>query len=117
MKGKGRPKKRKVIQEQPRTDHFSPHGRPGKPDEITVSLEEFEALRLQDYLGLRQKPASAKMGISQQSFSRIVRQARKKIADALVNAKSIRIEGGKVINRRSLDIAWKLRRKKAPPSR
>jgi predicted DNA-binding protein (UPF0251 family) len=112
MTGKGRPRKRKIIQEQPRTDQFSPHDRPGRPEEITVSLEEYEAIRLQDYLGLRQKPASVRMDISQQSFSRIVRHARKKVADALVNAKTIRIEGGEVINRRSLDIASKLRRKR-----
>jgi len=111
MSRKGRPRKLKIIQEQPRTDHFSPRGRPGRPDEIVVSLEEYEAMRLQDYQGMQQKQAALMMGISQQSFSRIVRDARRKVSDALVNAKIIRIEGGQIINKRSLDIANKLKRR------
>lgn len=111
MKPKGRPKKKKIIQQGPRIDHFSPRGRPGRPDETTVTLEEYEAIRLYDYQGMEQKSAAAMMGISQQSFSRLVREARKKIADALVNAKIIRIEGGNFVNKRSIDIANKLKRK------
>jgi predicted DNA-binding protein (UPF0251 family) len=108
---KGRPRKKKIVQEQPRIEHFSPRGRPGRPDEIIVKVEEFESIRLSDHLGLDQKAAALMMGISQQSFSRIVRGARKKVSDALVNAKIIRIEGGDFINKRSQDLAIKLRRK------
>ncbi len=109
MRPKGRPKKKKIIREQPRIDHFSPRGRPGRPDEVIVTMEEYEALRLHDYLGMQQKDAAKMMGISQQSFSRIVREARKKVSDAIVNAKIIRIEGGDFINKRSLDIENKLK--------
>jgi predicted DNA-binding protein (UPF0251 family) len=108
---KGRPRKRKIVQEQPRTDHFSPRGRPGRPDEVIVTVEEYEAFRLADYNDMSQKDAAKLMGISQQSFSRIVRRARKLIADALVNAKVIHIEGGDYINKRSLDLLNKLKRK------
>ncbi len=111
MRQKGRPRKKKIIHEQPRIDHFSPRGRPGRPDEAIVAMEEYEAIRLHDFLGMQQKQAAQMMGISQQSFSRIVREARKKVSDAIVNAKIIRIEGGTFVNKRSMDIADKLKRK------
>lgn len=112
---KGRPKKKKIIHEQPRIDHFSPRGRPGRPDEAIIAIEEYEAIRLQDYLGMQQKQAAEMMGISQQSFSRIVRDGRRKVSDAIVNAKIIRIVGGSFINKRSMDIAAKLKRKDPEP--
>ena len=108
---KGRPKKRKIVRGQPRIDHFSPRGRPGRPDEVVIAVEEYEAMRLADHLGLDQRAAAAMMGISQQSFSRIVRKVRGVVADAIVNAKIIRIEGGDYINKRSMDIANKLKRR------
>jgi uncharacterized protein len=108
---KGRPRKKKIIHEQPKIDHFSPRGRPGRPDEAVVAMEEYEAVRLHDYLGMQQKDAATMMGISQQSFSRVVRDARKKISDAIVNAKIIRIEGGDFVSKRSLDLVNKLKRK------
>ncbi len=109
MKLKGRPKKKKIIQQHPSIEAFSPNNRPGSLDEVTLALEEYEAIRLHDHLMLGQKDSAKLMGISQQSFSRIVRSARKKIADAIVNAKIIRIEGGNVINRRSMNIAEKIK--------
>ena len=109
---KGRPRKKKIVQQQPLIDHFSPRGRPGRPDETTVAMEEYESIRLHDYLGMQQKEAAQMMGISQQSFSRIVREARKKVSGAIVNAKIIRIDGGDFINKRAMDIADKLKRKK-----
>lgn len=110
---KGRPKKRKIVHDQPRIDHFSPRGRPGRPDEVVIAVEEYEAMRLADHLGLDQRKAAGMMGISQQSFSRIVRKVRGVVADAIVNAKIIRIEGGDYINKRSIDIADKLKRRVA----
>ena len=113
MTQKGRPRKKKIVHEQPRIDHFSPRGRPGRPDEAIVAMEEYEAIRLHDHLGMQQKEAANMMGISQQCFSRIVREARKKVSGALVNAKIIRIEGGEFINKRSMDLADKLKRRAA----
>jgi len=110
MRNKGRPRKKKVVGAFPRTDHFSPRGRPGRPDEVTLAMEEYEALRLADQLGKPQKEAAEMMDISQQSFSRIVRKARQNVADALINAKIIRIEGGDFVKKQSLDIAKKLSR-------
>lgn len=107
----GRPRKKKIVQQEPPIEHFSPRGRPGRPDEVIVSVEEYETIRLADFLGMNQKKASRMMDISQQSFSRIVREARRKVSDAIVNAKIIRIEGGDFINKRSLDLANKLKRR------
>jgi predicted DNA-binding protein (UPF0251 family) len=57
-------------------------------------LDEFEAVRLADLVGLKQIDAAKKLKISRPTFSRIVSSARNKIADGLVNIKAIRIEGG-----------------------
>jgi len=65
--------------------------------DVVLSLDEFEALRLADYEGLYQEAAALKMGISRQTFGRIVENARKKVADALVNGKILRVEGGNTV--------------------
>lgn len=57
-------------------------------------MEEYEAIRLADFLGFSQKEAAKSMHISQQTFSRIIRKARKVIADAIVTGKIIKIQGG-----------------------
>jgi predicted DNA-binding protein (UPF0251 family) len=63
-------------------------------DETSLMVDEFEAVRLKDLLGLEQEECANKMGISQPTFHRLVSSARKKIADAIVHGKAIRIEGG-----------------------
>lgn len=97
MKPRGRPKKYRIVRIDPRISQFSPRGRPGRPDEVCLNLEEFEAIRLADFKGLDQKKAAQSMHISQQTFSRILRRARKTISEALVNGKIIRIQGGSYI--------------------
>jgi predicted DNA-binding protein (UPF0251 family) len=57
-----------------------------------LSIDEYEALRLGDFAGLNQKEAAQSMQISQQTFSRILKRARKIAADGLVNGKIIRIQ-------------------------
>ena len=68
----------------------------GTGDEVILSFDEAEALRLADLEGLYQQAAAQRMGVSRQTFGRIVEAARKKTADALLNGKSLRIEGGPV---------------------
>jgi predicted DNA-binding protein (UPF0251 family) len=65
-------------------------------EEIVLSLDEFEAVRLADYEQLYQEDAAAKMNISRQTFGRIIEAAHKKIADVLMNGKALKIEGGEV---------------------
>lgn len=94
MKNKiiGRPEKKKKVCCGPRAIRFSPRGRPGRPDEVVIDIAGYEAIRLADHLDMTQKAGAAMMGVSQQSFSRIVRSARRSVADAIVNAKILRIE-------------------------
>ena len=92
MKPRGRPKKQRIVKEEPKIIRFSPRGKPGRPDETDLSIDEFEAIRLADQLGFSQKKAAESMGISQQTFSRIVKKARKIMADAFIKGKIITIQ-------------------------
>ena len=67
-------------------------------ESVGLSLDEFEAIRLKDLEGLEQTAAADSMRISQPTFHRIIEAARKKVADALVNGKAIRIEGGEYMS-------------------
>ena len=60
---------------------------------VTLRRDEAEAVRLADLHGLYQADAAGRMGVSRQTFGRIVESARRKIADAIINHKCLRIEG------------------------
>ena len=62
--------------------------------ESILTVDELEAVRLSDQEGKDQTDAAKSMGVSQPTFQRIYVSARKKIADALVNGKALKIEGG-----------------------
>lgn len=94
MSSRGRPKKYRIVAKDPKISQFSPRGRPGRPDEVDMATDEFEALRLADHMGLSQKEAAKHMHISQQTFSRVLRKARRAMADGLINGKIIKIQGG-----------------------
>jgi len=92
-----RPCRCRRIGRRPGKDYFKPRGIPLEAlEEITLQLDEFEAVRLADLEGLYQEEAAKKMGISRQTFGNIIEAAHKKIADAIVNSKAIKIEGGEV---------------------
>lgn len=65
-----------------------------EPGETILTIDEFEAVRLKDLEGLDQNDCAAMMEISQPTFHRLVVSARRKIADALTNGKTMKIEGG-----------------------
>ncbi len=94
MRPRGRPKKYRIVRQDPKISQFSPRGRPGRPDEVAISVDEFEAIRLADFLGFSQKEAAKSMHISQQTFSRILKRAHKAIANGIVTGKIIKIQGG-----------------------
>ncbi|MHC1579558.1 MAG: DUF134 domain-containing protein [Candidatus Alkanophagales archaeon] len=77
---------------QPGFRCFAPVG--AATGEVVLRVEELESLRLKDLLGLDQSEAAREMGVSQPTFHRILKEARRKVADALVNGKVLRIEGG-----------------------
>ncbi|MBU1446279.1 DUF134 domain-containing protein [Patescibacteria group bacterium] len=90
-----RPRCRRRIGLNPEITYFKPSGVPmRKLEEINLTVDEFEAVRLKDLLGVNQKDAAAKMGISQPTFHRLVTSGRKNLADGIVNGKAIRISGG-----------------------
>lgn len=79
----------------PRVTYFKPAGIPlANIQEVRLSIEEAEAIRLKDAEGLEQDACARKMSVSRSTFARILLSARQKMADALLNGKAIRIEGG-----------------------
>lgn len=90
-----RPRICRKVWHRPDVTYFKPHGiRRISLEENVLTVEEFESIRLKDYEDMDQTEAAKKMGVSQPTFQRIYESARKKIADALVKGKALRIEGG-----------------------
>lgn len=90
-----RPRRFRRVRFQPGITYFKPAGvRMTELDEVILAFDEFEAIRLKDFENIDQEEAAKKMNISQPTFHRLINAARKKIADALVYGKAIRIEGG-----------------------
>jgi len=92
-----RPQCCRRVAGQPGASVFKPIGIPVRLlDEVVMTLDEFEAIRLADLEGLYQESAAAQMGVSRPTFSRIAAEAHRKVADAIVHGKALRIEGGPV---------------------
>jgi predicted DNA-binding protein (UPF0251 family) len=90
-----RPFKSRRICCSPDSNYFKPAGVPmGVLEEISLTMDEFEALRLADLEGLYHESAAQEMNVSRQTFGNIIASARKKMADCIVNTKAIKIEGG-----------------------
>ena len=90
-----RPLKCRRVEFMPGVTYFKPAGIPMRMlEEVMLSLEEAEAVRLKDLEGLEQADGAESMNVSRPTFQRVLASARRKIADALLNGKAIRIEGG-----------------------
>jgi predicted DNA-binding protein (UPF0251 family) len=90
-----RPTKWRRVASIPEVTYFKPAGIPLRAlEDVALTVEEVEALRLKDLEGLQQVECARRMHISRPTFHRILRSARRKIADALINGKAIRVEGG-----------------------
>jgi predicted DNA-binding protein (UPF0251 family) len=95
MNEMARPYKCRRVAFMPGVTYFKPAGIPLRDlEEIRLSVEEAEALRLKELERLEQEQGAEKMNISRQTFQRILASARQKVVDALLNGKAIRIEGG-----------------------
>ncbi|MFH1802955.1 MAG: DUF134 domain-containing protein [archaeon] len=91
-----RPRLRRRICFNPAVTYFKPAGIPLKTlEEVTIKQDELEALRLNNLKGLSQEEAAEQMKISQPTLHRLLVEARKKVTDALVNGKAIKIENEK----------------------
>ena len=92
-----RPVIKRRVGQAPQVRYYKPRGIPLRElSEVVIAEDVFEAIRLVDLEGLYQDAAAETMGVSRPTISRIRAQGRKAIADALVNGKAIRIEGGNV---------------------
>lgn len=90
-----RPQKNRFVKFDPDISYFKPRGIPMQNlDEVRLTVDEGEAIRLADLLGMSHEEAGRRMGVSRATFGRIVQRARKTVADALINGKAINIEGG-----------------------
>ncbi|MEA2035962.1 MAG: DUF134 domain-containing protein [Nanoarchaeota archaeon] len=90
-----RPRRRRRVMFGPNVDYFKPRGiNLSVLKSIDLKVEELEAIRLKDFEGKEQTEAAKIMNVSQPTFHRILGEVRKKIAEALVKGKAIKIHGG-----------------------
>ena len=90
-----RPKKTRWVKCEPGERCFRPQCRPlSKLDGVVLTIDEFEAIRLADLEKLTQTEVARRMKVHRSTISRILASAHEKIADAFVNIKAVKIEGG-----------------------
>ncbi len=90
-----RPKKNRIVAHNSSISYFKPRGVPMlQLEEVRLTVDECESIRLADLLGLPYEDAGRQMGVSRATFGRIIQHARQVVADALINGKAISIEGG-----------------------
>lgn len=88
----GRPRKTCQVSVDPRVDYFKPRGVPlPELEHVALEVDELEALRLTDYVGLGHEEAANLMRVSRPTIGRIAARARQKVADALLHGKAIQI--------------------------
>ena len=90
-----RPRKPRRVFFDPDVTYFKPRAVPlSMLEEVDLSIDELEALRLCDFKNLEQKKAAQKMKVSQSTLQRILASARQKVAQALIEGKAIKIRKG-----------------------
>jgi predicted DNA-binding protein (UPF0251 family) len=88
-----RPRKARCVRGEVSVSYFKPQGIPlRRLEEVVLNRDEFEAIRLYAHEDLNQTDAAKQMDISQPTFARIIEKANKKIAQAIVEGKAIKIE-------------------------
>jgi len=98
-----RPKNNRIVYEPPSYTEFKPAGVSVKfLEEVQLSLDEFEAVRLADLLGMSHEEAANEMGISRSTFSRLIVLSRKKIADFFFQGKLLTVAGGNIHFRKNI---------------
>jgi len=98
-----RPRTLRKVVAPPKFTGFKPYGEGEKSKEfIALFYEEYEAIKLADYKLMNHSEAAFLMGVSRSTFARIYEKARRKVAQALVEAKEIRAVYGNAV----LDKNW-----------
>ena len=95
----GRPVKERCINCVPVASYYKPVGIPMRDlDEIVLAMDELEAMRLTDLEGLYQADAAEHMGVSRQTIGNLLNSVHRKVADALLNGKALRIRPPEVVS-------------------
>jgi hypothetical protein len=95
---RGRPKRKRFIRFFPEITYFKPAGIPLRQlAEVVLTLDEIESMRLAELNDLDQTNAAKEMKISRITFQRILHQAHKKIAEALIYGKALKMKGGEIM--------------------
>ena len=98
-----RPTNNRVVHEPPIFTEFKPLGVSGKSlKHIQYTLDEFEAMRLADFMGMSHEEAASEMEVSRPTFSRLIEKSRKKIAEFIIQGKMLTIDGGNIHFRKNI---------------
>lgn len=89
-----RPVKRRNVCSLPEYNLYAPVNQVTHESVVIMSIEEFETIRLIDHEGLDQEQCAERMEVARSTVQRIYNDARKKIAESLVEGKTLKIEGG-----------------------
>ncbi|MBN2287125.1 MAG: DUF134 domain-containing protein [Tissierellales bacterium] len=91
-----RPRKQRRVCEMPMIKSFGPINRMGREvdDIVTLTIDEYEVVRLVDLEGLNQEACADRMDVARSTIQRMYEEAKRKVADCIVNGKILRIEGG-----------------------
>ncbi|MBN1289152.1 MAG: DUF134 domain-containing protein [Actinobacteria bacterium] len=90
-----RPRKRRFVEDEPAITYFKPRGIPiSELDEVTLSVEELEALKHADMNGFSQEETAERMGVSRATVQRVLTGARRKVARVLVEGMALGVSGG-----------------------
>ncbi len=93
-----RPRKCRRVGCEPCASYFKPRGIPlSVLEEVKLTIDELEAIRLTEVEGLDQEKAALRMKVSRQTFGRVLQRAHQVVADAIIKGKALRIEGGDFI--------------------
>ena len=89
-----RPSKCRKVCSLPQNREFSPTKACEGGGAVVMTVDEYETIRLIDHQGFSQEDCGKYMGVARTTVQLIYNSARKKIADALVNGASLKIDGG-----------------------
>ena len=90
-----RPKKWKKVCALPESTLYGPIDQEQRVNQmITMSVEEFETIRLIDQEGLTQEESASRMNVARGTIQRLYTEARFKLAESLINGNILKIEGG-----------------------
>ncbi len=98
-----RPKRNRIVYEPPIFTEFKPAGVFGRSlEKVLLSLDEFEAIRLADLIGMSHEEAALEMEISRSTFSRLIEKSRNKMAEFIIKGRWLSIQGGNIHFRKNI---------------